>query len=418
MTKVGVRVEPLRHPAGAWQERIGEELAGNILPFWPRYVMDRERGGFFGTVDSRRVVQRDSPRSAVVSARILWTYAAAARLIDPAYRSVADWALDYVVGKFWDREQGGLFWMLDSWGLPISDRKQTYAQAFGIYAFAEHYRLTGSPGSLDFAKLLFALIERHCHDPVLSGYHEARTRDWQLLADVRLSDKDMNCPKTMNTHLHVLEAYTNLMRVWPDQEVKQRQSEVLALLMDRIVDPASGHLQLFFDERWTSLCGDVSFGHDIEASWLLLEAAEVLGDPALLARARETSVRLARAASKGVDADGSMMYTACRDGKVIDPRKHWWVQAEAVVGFYNAWQLTGERHFREASRRAWDYIERHVVDRRHGEWHALVSREGVPLTEADDPEALLVGPWKCPYHDARVCFEMLRRLANSEEGIR
>lgn len=419
MTTVGARAEPLDEPAREWAERIRVELSGNILPFWPRYVMDRQRGGFFGTLDSARTVQPGSPRSAVVNARILWTYAAAARLVDPAWRPVADWALAYVTDKFWDVEHGGLFWMVDADGVPLADHKHCYAQAFGIYALAEHFRIAGDPGSLQGAKRLFGLIERHCYDPVAGGYFEGRARDWQPLADLRLSDKDLDCPKTMNTHLHLLEAFTNLMRVWPDGELKARQSEMLELLLDRIIDPATGHLKLFFDAQWRAVGDDhISFGHDIETSWLIMEAAEALGDARLIARSRQTSLKMARAALAGLEADGSLVFSAGSDGHVIDCRRHWWVQAEAVVGFYNAWQMSGEPRFRDASQAAWEFIERHVVDRRHGEWCALVGPSGEPLSEADDPEALLVGPWKCPYHNARVCYEMLDRLTKSQEEAR
>jgi mannobiose 2-epimerase len=400
-----------RAPANSgWAERIRAELVGNILPFWPEHAIDRARGGFFGTIASDRSVEKDSPRSCVVNARILWTYAAAARLIGPAWRETADWAFDYVADKFWDGAHGGVFWTLDADGHPIADRKQTYAQAFGIYAFAEYFRLTQNPKSLDLAKRLYDLMEEHCRDTVRKGYWEARGRAWQPLEDMRLSDKDLNCPKSMNTHLHVLEAYTNLLRVWPDEGLKARQHELLGVMLEHVVDPGTGHFKMFFDEAWTSLSGHVSFGHDIEGSWLLVEAADVLGDADLLRWARAGAVLLANAAAEGLDDDGSLLFEADAKGRLIDDRKHWWVQAEAVVGFYNAWQLTGEAFFREASREAWDYIESRVVDREHGEWYAKLTRQGVPLTEADDPEAHLAGPWKCPYHNARVCFEMLSRL--------
>jgi mannobiose 2-epimerase len=220
----------------------------------------------------------------------------------------------------------------------------------------------------------------------------------------------------MNTHLHVLEAYTNLIRVWPDPGLISRQRELLEIMMDHIVDGGTGHFKLFFDMQWNPLSRNVSFGHDIEGSWLLVEAAQVLGDPVLLARARKLAVSMAiSVAEQGLDRDGSVFFEADGDGLIIDAKKHWWVQAEAVIGFYNAWQITHEVRFREASRRAWDYIEGHVVDRVHGEWHAKLTREGVPLTEAEDPEACLAGPWKCPYHNARVCYEMLERLAYTEK---
>ena len=399
-----------------WTDRIRLELTGNILPFWPRHALDRKNGGFFGTIGSDLVVQKESPRASVITTRILWTYSAAARLVDTVYRETADWAFDYIAAKFWDGENGGLYWTVDYRGRPLSNRKQTYAQAFGIYALAEHHRLTRSGASLELARRLYELIEQHCHDPVFKGYLEARGRQWQPLDDVRLSDRDLNSPKSMNTHLHVLEAYTNLIRVWPDPGLISRQRELLEIMMDHIVDGGTGHFKLFFDMQWNPLSRNVSFGHDIEGSWLLVEAAQVLGDPVLLARARKLAVSMAiSVAEQGLDRDGSVFFEADGDGRIIDAKKHWWVQAEAVIGFYNAWQITHEVRFREASRRAWDYIEGHVVDRVHGEWHAKLTREGVPLTEAEDPEACLAGPWKCPYHNARVCYEMLERLAYTEK---
>ncbi len=306
--------------------------------------------------------------------------------------------------------------MLDERGEPLDSRKQTYGQAFGIYALSEYYRLTGNAKALDLAKRLYLLIEAHCFDPKHNGYIEARDRDWQPLADMRLSDKDLNSPKSMNTHLHVLEGYTNLLRVWPDPSLRARQKALIEITLDHIVDAATGHFKLFFDEQWNSLLDHVSFGHDIEGSWLLYEAAEVVGDTALLARVREAAIKMARSClAEGLDRDGSMLFEADGQGRILDDNKHWWVQAEAVIGFYNAFQLTGEEKFRDASRRAWEYIETHVVDRVHGEWHAKLTREGVPLREAEDADAVLVGPWKCPYHNARVCYEMLDRLGSAKE---
>jgi mannobiose 2-epimerase len=357
-------------------------------------------------------VDKESPRAAVINTRILWTFSAACRLGDAQYREVADWAYDYIVQKFWDREHGGIYWMLDWKGNPVSDRKQIYAQAFAVYALAEYFRATGKAESLERAKQLYRLIEEKSHEPVYGGYVEACSRDWGALEDLRLSEKDLNSPKSMNTHLHVVEAYTNLLRVWRDPELQASQRELLQVTMDHIVDSATGHFKLFFDNRWNSLSDHVSFGHDIEGSWLLVEAAEVLGDAALLERARKLSIRMAQAVyEEGLDKDGSLFYEANSKGVLVDPNKHWWAQAEAVVGFYNAYQLSGQERFLKQAYRAWEYIEARVVDKVHGEWHAKLSPEGRPYTEKDDADACLVGPWKCPYHNSRVCLEMMERLA-------
>lgn len=401
----------------SWTGRIREELVGNILPFWMRYAVDRENGGFYGTIDCDFNVEKEAPRASVINARILWTFSAASRLIGSEYREMADHAYNYIIDTFWDRIYGGLFWMLDFQGNPVSTRKQIYAQAFGIYALAEYFRATGNTASLDFARRLFWTIEDYSYDPAFKGYLEARDRDWHALKDMRLSEKDLNSPKSMNTHLHVMEAYTNLLRVWREPALEAKQAELLTLMMDYVIDVSTGHFKLFFDKRWNSLSDHVSFGHDIEGSWLLVEAAEVLGDAGLIERARKLAVTMAEAVyEQGLDRDGSLFYEADASGAVIDPKKHWWAQAEAVVGFYNAFQISGEARFLEAARRAWDYIEAKVVDRVHGEWHAKLTPEGVPLTAKEDSDACLVGPWKCPYHNARVCYEMIERLEEQATG--
>jgi mannobiose 2-epimerase len=399
-----------------WSLRVRAELVGNILPFWPRHAIDRAGGGFFGEIADDLTIRPHAVRASVVNTRILWTFAAAARVIGPEWRETADWAFEAVTDRFWDNQSGGLFWWLDWQSKPLALRKQTYAQAFGIYALSEYYRLTGNPTALDYAKRLYELIEEHCFDPRRGGYIEALDRDWKALADMRLSDKDLNSPKSMNTHLHILEGYTNLLRVWPDEGLRQRQKALIEIMLDRIVDSTTGHFKLFFDEAWTSLIDHVSFGHDIEGSWLFVEAAEVVGDAALIARTQALALRMAGAClGQGVDIDGSMFFEADGQGNIRDADKHWWVQAEAVVGFYNAYQLSGDVRFRDAARRVWDYIENHVVDREHGEWHAKLTRDGTPVRGFEDADAVLVGPWKCPYHNARVCFEMLNRLGNEKE---
>ena len=376
-----------------------------------RYTVDRENGGFYGTIGCDLTVDQQAPRASVINTRILWTFSAACRLFGPQYRETADHAYDYIVKKFWDRDHQGVYWLLDDKGNAISGRKQIYAQAFAIYAMAEYFRATGNPESLGLAQHLFRLIEDHSYDPVWKGYVEARSRDWGALDDMRLSEKDLNSPKSMNTHLHVMEAYTNLLRVWKDPELLAKQRELLEVTMSRIVDDATGHFKLFFDNQWNSLTGHVSFGHDIEGSWLILEAAEVLGDPELVDRARRLAIRMAQTVyQQGLDRDGSLFYEADSNGAMTDPNKHWWAQAEAVVGFYNAYQVSGQECFREAAYRAWEFIEQKVVDKVHGEWHAKLSPQGTPYTEKDDADACLVGPWKCPYHNSRVCYEMLERL--------
>jgi mannobiose 2-epimerase len=401
----------------AWSARIESELTLNILPFWMRHTVDRDNGGFYGTISNDLVIDRASPRAAVINTRILWTFSAACRLAGPAYRETADRAWETIRLRFWDPEYGGVYWMTDYLGNPISDRKQIYAQAFAIYALAEYFRASGNVESLERAKELYGLIETKSYEPVYGGYLEACSRDWGALKDLRLSEKDLNSPKSMNTHLHVMEAYTNLLRVWPDPALRDSQKALLEVTLDHIVDQATGHFRMFFDNGWNSLTDRVSFGHDIEGSWLICEAAAMLGERALgdaplLDRARKLAVRMAEAVyDEGVDRDGSLFYEADARGVLIDPNKHWWAQAEAVVGFFNAYQISGEAHFLTAALRAWVYIEERIVNRAHGEWYAKLTPQGRPYSAEEDPDACLVGPWKCPYHSSRVCFEMMARLA-------
>ncbi len=387
-------------------QKAEAELRENILPFWIRHAVDREQGGFYGQISNDLVVDRGASRGALLCSRILWTYAAAYRRYrDPAYIEMARWAYDDLMARFWDQEHGGLFWEVAADGTSVRTRKQIYGQAFGVYGLSEYYRATGDVAALDRAIGLFHLIQEHSYDPEHRGYLEAYTRQWQLEADLRLSDVDMNEKKSMNTHLHVMEAFTNLMRAWDDAGLRRALAELLNVMMEHIVDAETCHTILFFDERWNRRSDHVSYGHDIEASWLLVESAEVLGDGRLLDQARALAVAMARAAlDEGIDPDGGMVYEAGPDGLVV-PSKEWWPQAEAVVGFLNAYQLSSDPHYLEAAFRSWDFIESHLVDRGHGEWFRYVTRDGVVGT--DEPK---VSFWKCPYHNGRACLEMIERL--------
>jgi mannobiose 2-epimerase len=389
------------------KRRLENELRGNILPFWMTYAVDEVNGGFVGALENDRTVQNDVPRSAILCARILWTFAAAARRFkDPAYDRMAQRAFRYLRDVFWDRQFGGIYWHVDRYGNPLSDRKHSYAQAFSIYGLAEYFRATGDEESLRLAQDLFALLERHTYDPGFGGYVEGCSRAWGALDDMRLSEKEPNCRKSMNTLLHIMEAYTNLRRVWADSCLEGQLSALVGVFLDRVIDPEIHHFHLFFDDQWQSLSPGVSFGHDIEGSWLLVEAARDLGKADLLSKCRGVAQEMAQAVYlEGRADDGSVLYERSYNG-VVNTDRHWWVQAEAVVGFYNAYQLSGNKALAEAAFSCWQYIEDHMIDRRYGEWFKLVKPDGLPRLEA--PKA---GPWECPYHNSRMCLEMLSRLA-------
>jgi mannobiose 2-epimerase len=393
----------------SWSSEIRAELLGNILPFWINRVQRPDGRGFYGVVQQNGTADANAALGLVMVARIAWTFSAVTKKFGERYAAVANRAVEELRTSFLDTSHGGLYWMVSPTGKPISTRKQVYAQAFGIYALSEHYMATGSRESLELAIALYQLLERYTRDPEFGGYYEAFSADWSPIEDLRLSEKDLNCPKSMNTILHVMEAYTNLLRAWPNPRLRDDLAALISLMMDKIVDIGSGRLKLFFDRQWHSLSQTVSFGHDIEASWLLVEAADVLGETVLIDRAKDIAIRLAKAVlAHGVNSDGSINYEAHADFSQADTTRHWWVQAEAAVGFFNAYQITGQQEFDAAARNVWHFISERVVDHVNGEWHAKLDNKGAPLS--GDPEMYKAGPWKCPYHNARACLELLARI--------
>jgi mannobiose 2-epimerase len=315
---------------------------------------------------------------------------------------MADRAKQYIMAHFFDAEYGGTYWTVSFDGKPVDTKKQIYSQAFFIYAFTEHYRATGDNSSLDTAIELFRIIEKYSFDKDLNGYFEAYSRDWILLDDLRLSAKDENEKKTMNTHLHILEAYTNLFRVWKDAQLEKQLRNLILIFTEKIVNRQSHHLDLFFDEYWTSKAEIVSYGHDIEASWLIDEAARVLGDNGLLAEVQKICIKIAEAACEGLQPDGSMVYELSKGHLETD--RHWWVQAEAVVGFLNVYELTKNPEWLSKAQNCWNFISEKLVDRSEGEWFWSVKADGT-INRADDK----AGFWKCPYHNSRMCLEVMTR---------
>ena len=392
-----------------FSRRVREQLFGHILPFWCGPALDREQGGWMAWLSNDLTPDRYQPKGLIVNARILWAFSAAFRAQPKAlYQQMADRAFEVVFYRFWDAQHGGAFWQLDGDGRVLDAAKKIYGQAFYIYAMAEFHQAFGSTEevpTLDRALELFELIERHAYDPQHGGYLEVRRRDWSEAADTRLSDKDMNEKKSMNNHLHVLEAYTNLYRVWPEPRVAQRLRELIALFQQRILDARTHHFHHFFDEEWQVRSETYTFGHDIEGSWLLCEAAEVLEDAALLAEVSATALDIADALLRqGLGDDGGLFYEG-KSGRVVDSGRECWPQAEAVVGFLNAFQLSKDERYLAAARRVWHFIEQHIVDRVHGEWFWRINGDDRPAAKLPK-----VSEWKGPYHGTRACLEAMRRL--------
>jgi mannobiose 2-epimerase len=400
----GLMTQQLRSDQ-ALAAQLEAELTGNILPVWMQYAPDRDRGGFYGALTNDWQIQDDVPRGSILCARILWTFAAAYRRFGtPVYRDMADHAYAALTGPLWDDQHGGVYWSVDRDGAPVMDRKHHYAQAFAIYGLSEYHRATGHAESLSRAQALFDLLETHAFDPVHGGYIEGSRRDWGPLEDMRLSDREINCRKSMNTLLHMLEAYTNLLRVWDDDRLRRQHRALIEVFYTKVFDPAAGHLRLFFDDDWRSLQVADSYGHDIEASWLLWEAAELHDDTDLHAQIKRVAVQLAGAVyADGRDTDGSIFYEGGPDG-ITEDDKSWWVPAEGMVGFTNAYQLSGDDRFMAAARACWDYIQAKHIDRANGGWFKVLDRAGNLLSPYK------VDPWACPYHHGRACLEMMDRL--------
>ena len=390
-----------------FSQRINDQLFGHILPFWCGPALDHEQGGWMGCLSNDLNPDRAQPKGLIVNSRILWAFSAVHRARpEKLFQQMADRALDFVMNRSWDTLQGGAFWRLDDAGRVLDVSKKIYGQAFYIYALAEYHQAFGGKAALERAIQLFELIERHAHDPKNGGYIEVCRRDWsEAGAEARLSDKDMNEKKSMNNHLHVLEAYTNLYRAWPEPRVAERLRELIQLFEQRILDARTQHFHHFFDGTWRVRSDTYTFGHDIEGTWLLCEAAEALGDTALLKRVQPVALRMAEVALReGVDAEGALAYEG-KNGKVIDPGRECWPQAEGVVGFLNAFQLSGDAKYFAAARRVWDFIENRLVDRVHGEWFWRINMDGQP-----DLKLPKVSEWKGPYHGLRACLETLHRL--------
>ena len=383
-----------------------KELTENILPYWTS-KMCNPAGGFYGRISGNEETDLSAPVGNIMTARLLWTFSSAYRLFKDSaeaegYLAMATRAKDLIINRFYDPEYGGTYWSLNPDGTPLDTKKQIYAIAFTIYGLAELNRATGDAKALEYAIKLFNSIEDHSFDTEKDGYFEAFTRTWDIIEDMRLSDKDANESKTMNTHLHVLEAYTCLYRVWKNSRLEERLRGLIGIFEKHILGP-DGHLRLFFDDDWNSGYDIVSYGHDIEASWLIHEAALVLGDEAVIGRIEKLVPAIAAAAGEGFSPEGGMIYE--KNAEETDRDRHWWVQAETVVGYLNLWDHFGTQEGLENALTCWDFIKANLIDRENGEWFWSLREDGT--VNRDDDKA---GFWKCPYHNGRMCMEIIERV--------
>ena len=402
-----------------YRKLFKSELIDDILSYWIKYSIEKKGEGFYGAVDMEGNPVATANKSCVLNARILWTFSEAAiRFPDPEYNMMADRAFSFMEIFFADRESGGYFMELKPDNSVASDIKHTYAQAFVIYALCKYYEFRPDGVVMESIQNYFRLLEMHTKDRRNPGYFEAFTRDWKLYDQNRMADN--NEPKSMNTHLHIMEAYSALYKVWKDETVKLRLTELLKLFIDRIIR-YDGHLGIFYDEKFNETeasKGICSFGHDIEATWLLMEAAEILGDEIILHSMKTLCIKMANSVERtGLDKDGGLFLESTRFGSHLRTNKHWWLQAETLVGFMNAFEMTGDTKNWETVKLAWDFIDNHVIDHKKGEWFTKVNRLGIPfLVEPEnDPSPYYrndwkIDPWKCPYHNGRAMMELIKRI--------
>src|SRR5664280_3885558 len=344
-------------------------LTHNLLPYWSTRMVDTKNGGFYGRINVKDKVFPDEDKGGILNARILWTYSSAYRILkDTAYLRLATRSKDYITSHFIDKEYGGAYRSVKSTGEPSDTRKQTYTQSFFIYGLAEYYRATGDKDALKTAKELFNLFEKFGLDKESDGYFEVFSRDWHRIHDRLIGEPTIKDEKTMNTHLHIMEAYTNLYRVWADRRVAERLKALVEIFLNKIVDSKTSHLICFMDKNWNSTSSVDSYGHDIESSWLLVEAANVLGNPALMKRAKEVCVKIVNAAAEGLQSDGSLIYERDHSTGRANTERSWWAQSETIIGYLNAYEVTGKENYLDNSINCWSYTKNHFVDNKKGGW--------------------------------------------------
>lgn len=388
-----------------------DELITNVLPFWSGLPVD-PNGGFHGAIGNDGSIDDTAERTAVLCARVLWAFSTVAQEFNhPEYLKIADHAWQYLREVLLDEEFGGLYWSAAADGSVVSDRKHSYAQSFGIYGLVAYAQASGKPEPMFLARELYDLLERHTRDAEHGGYIEATARDWSAIEDMRLSPRDLQAPKSMNTNLHVMEAYAALVRATGDEGVRTSLADLTGLMLDKVLAKNEGAFRLFFDLQWRPLTTAVSFGHDIEGAWLLTDAAQAVGDPELIARAEREAVNLAEAVlDHGLDGEGAVCYQyepgIGHHHGTIDTTSHWWAQCEGMVGFLEAERITGHEHFRTAAEACWQVITTHHIDRVGGDWFKVLDADRNPIDAY--PKA---GPWECPYHHVRALLEVRRRLS-------
>lgn len=383
-------------------EEVREHLTNTIIPFWKK-LRDDENGGYYGWLGYDLKLNKQAEKGCILNSRITWFFSNAYMLLgDKSLLDEATHGFEFLMNKCVDKENGGIYWSLDYKGSPLDTTKHTYNQAFSIYALSSYYEATKNEQALALARDLFSLIETKCTDE--GGYREAFTRDFKPESNEKLSENGVMAERTMNTLLHVLEAYTQLYKVSKDEKVKERLIWIIATFEDKVYNPKLHRQEVFFDKDYNTLIDLYSYGHDIETAWLMDETLDIIGDAALTERISKITRDLTAETFKEA-FDGRSFPIECEKG-VVNEHRVWWAQAENVVGLLNGYQRQGKQEYLDGALAQWNFIKEFVVDKRPGsEWFWEVDKEGKPY-----PDRPIVEPWKCPYHNGRMCFEVIKRL--------
>jgi mannobiose 2-epimerase len=377
----------------------------SILSYWMENTVDKKNGGFIGQIDFNNNKNEEAEKGSVLNARLLWTFSAAYTIShNQEHLNTAKRAFEYIETHFYDTENGGIFWSINPDGTTKDTKNQIYALAFVIYGLSEYFSVTKDEKALEMAIALYEKIQKYSYDVSKGGYLEAFTRDWQPIEDLRLSEKDANEKKTMNTHLHIVEGYANLYKVWKDESLRKVIIELLETIEKYFINTETGHLRLFFDENWIEKKDVISYGHDIEAAWLLLYCAEISEDATLIANYKKHAIQIADATKEGIDLDGGLWYEYNPETKELMAEKHWWPQAELMIGYFTAWQLSGKKEYLDIVFKNWYFTQKYIIDKKNGEWFWGVYNDYSTMKKDK------AGFWKCPYHNGRACIELIHRI--------
>lgn len=387
---------------GMFCTEIKAHLTNHIIPFW-QGMKDEVYGGFYGFLGYDLTLDQAAVKGCILNSRILWFFSNAYMLLgEEEFLKSARHAFLFLKEHCIDKEFGGVYWSLTYKGEPEDTTKHTYNQAFAIYALSSYYDASGDPEALDIAHSLYQLVETKCKDAY--GYLEAFSRSFEPEDNDKLSENGVMAEKTMNTLLHVFEAYTELYRVTKEEFVAENLRYMLDLMADKIYNAKLGRQEVFFDKTWNSLIDLYSYGHDIETAWLVDRGLEILGDASYIEKLSPITKDITENIYNRAYIDHSLVNEA--ENGVVDTTRIWWVQAEAVVGFLNGYQKSPQqKKYLEAAADIWNYIQNYMLDSRNGsEWFAALDQDRNPL------EKPIVEPWKCPYHNGRMCFEVIKRL--------